>query len=52
VVDVRRTATCCFFSDDLASGTLGADEQDLVLALGQTLYERQASLNIGRVFSG
>src|SRR3546814_15398493 len=36
-----RSATCCFFSNDLASGTLGADEQNLVFALGQALYEGQ-----------
>jgi len=37
MVDVRRTATCCFFSNDLASGTLGANEQNLVFARSQAL---------------
>src|SRR5690606_24659636 len=39
VIDVRRTATGSFFSHDLASGTLGAHEQDLVLAGSQLLNE-------------
>ena len=41
MIDVRRTATCCFFSNDLASGTLGAHEQNLVFARSQFLNERQ-----------
>ncbi|RMO66854.1 hypothetical protein ALQ39_100841 [Pseudomonas amygdali pv. eriobotryae] len=41
MVDVRRTATCCFFSNDFASGTLGADEQNLVFARSQALNESQ-----------
>src|SRR5690606_26991944 len=35
MIDVRRATTCSFFANDLASGTLGADEQNLVLARSQ-----------------
>src|SRR5690606_9945888 len=41
MIDVRRAATCCFFANDLASGALGADEQDLVLARSQLFNELQ-----------
>ena len=39
VIDERRATTSSFFANDLASGTLGADEQDLVLASSQLLNE-------------
>lgn len=41
MVDVRHAATSGFLANDLAGGTLGADEQDLVLASGQALNEGQ-----------
>ena len=42
VIDIRRAATSSFFGNDLASGTLGAYEQDLVLAGSQLLNEGQS----------
>ncbi|MNY14950.1 hypothetical protein D3C86_1481400 [compost metagenome] len=41
VIDERHAATGRFFTNDLASGALGADEQDLVLASSQLLNEGQ-----------